>query len=107
MLRRIEQYQTSAGRAPYRDWINRLKDQGVKARIFTRLDRLSLGNFGKCKALGPGISELKINYGPGYRIYFAEEGAITIILLCGGDKGAQKKDIEKARCFLADYRSRR
>ena len=72
----------------------------------TRLDRLKLGNFGDCKTISDGVSELRIHYGPGIRIYYAKTGNKVILLLCGGDKGSQKKDIDKAKEYLKDYQSR-
>jgi len=71
-----------------------------------RLDRLKLGNFGDCKTLQEGVSELRIHYGPGIRIYYGKIGDRTVLLLCGGDKGSQDRDINKAKDYLNDYQSR-
>jgi len=80
----------------YVHWFNKLKDRSAKARIDIRIRRLSLGNFGDVKSVGSGISELRIPYGLGYRVYFAQEGKRLIILLIGGDKSTQANDIAKA-----------
>ena len=80
----------------YHEWFETLKDKRAKARIDVRIRRVSLGNFGDVKPVGRGVSELKINYGPGYRVYFIRHGNILVILLCGGDKSTQDKDIQRA-----------
>lgn len=77
-------------------WFGALKDGNARARINVRIRRISLGNLGDVKPVGQGVSELRIDYGPGYRIYFVKHGEIIIILLCGGDKSTQEKDIQKA-----------
>ena len=81
----------------FRRWQNSIKDSRVKTLIATRLFRLSQGLSGDVKPVGEGISELRIQYGPGYRLYYQQRGDILIILLCGGDKSSQKKDIEMAK----------
>jgi putative addiction module killer protein len=78
-------------------WLKRLKDGQARARILTRIARLSLGNPGDVKAVGDGISELRIPYGPGYRLYFIRRGEQVIVLLIGGDKSSQDRDIAKAK----------
>ena len=80
----------------YADWFRNLRDRRAKARIDTRIRRLSLGNPGDVKPVGAGVSELRINYGPGYRIYFIQRGSDVIVLLGGGDKRTQQQDIKKA-----------
>ena len=80
----------------YADWFSKLRDRRAKARIDTRIRRLSLGNPGDVKPVGAGVSELRINYGPGYRIYFIQRGSDVIVLLGGGDKRTQQQDIKKA-----------
>ena len=80
----------------YRDWINSLKDRTARARIQVRIDRLAHGNPGKHRRLSAGISELKVDTGPGYRIYYTEQGERLIILLAGGDKATQRQDIQAA-----------
>ncbi|MGL4634614.1 MAG: type II toxin-antitoxin system RelE/ParE family toxin [Beijerinckiaceae bacterium] len=89
----IEVRQTAAFSA----WMESLRDMRASARIVVRIRRLSLGNFGDVKSVGGGVSELRVDYGPGYRIYFTRRGAALVILLCGGDKQTQDRDILKAR----------
>jgi putative addiction module killer protein len=79
------------------DWLKGLRDRNAQARIVKRLMRIRLGNLGDAKPVGAGISELRIHYGPGYRIYFVQRGAVLVVLLCGGDKGTQNADIEQAK----------
>jgi putative addiction module killer protein len=80
----------------YSDWFARLKDREARARILVRIRRLSLGNPGDVKPVGTGVSELRIDYGPGYRVYFVPRGKELIILLGGGDKSTQAADIRAA-----------
>ena len=80
----------------YRTWFDGLKDRIAKARIDARIRRMSLGNLGDFKAVGDGVNELRIDCGPGYRVYFARRGSVVIILLCGGSKHSQKADIRRA-----------
>jgi putative addiction module killer protein len=80
----------------YAEWFASLRDQKARARIDVRIRRLSLGNPGDVKPIGGGVSELRIDYGPGYRVYFSQRGPMLIILLAGGDKGTQDRDIKKA-----------
>jgi putative addiction module killer protein len=86
----------------YRDWINSLKDRAGRARIQVRVDRLANGNAGQHRNVAGGISELKIDFGPGYRVYYTEQGGALIILLAGGDKSTQQQDIKTA---VALYRN--
>ena len=80
----------------FKKWFSSLKDKRAKARIDVRIKRVSLGNFGDVEPVGNGVSELRIDYGAGYRVYFVKRGNIIVILLCGGDKSTQSKDIQKA-----------
>jgi putative addiction module killer protein len=81
----------------FREWYERLRDQGAKARIVRRVERLQGGNTGDTKSVGDGVHELRIDYGPGYRLYFVWRGKAVVILLCGGDKSTQAADITKAK----------
>lgn len=78
-------------------WVKKLKDRAAKARIDTRIRRIKLGNFGDVKPVGEGVSEARIPYGPGYRLYFIQQGDTVVVLLCGGDKSTQSVDIAKAK----------
>ncbi|MFK5597867.1 type II toxin-antitoxin system RelE/ParE family toxin [Methylobacterium sp. HMF5984] len=81
-----------------------MRDPRAKARIAIRIDRLALGNAGDVKPVGSGVSEMRIDYGPGYRLYFIRRGEALIVLLCGGDKGSQQRDIVRARALAADLK---
>ena len=81
----------------YAQWLDKLRDRQAKARIAIRIRRLSLGNPGDVRPVGGGVSELRIDYGPGYRVYFLKQGAALVVLLAGGDKSSQADDIRKAR----------
>lgn len=88
----------------FAQWLKRLKDSDAKSRINLRIRRISLtGNLGDCKPVGDGVSELRIDCGPGYRLYFAQRGREIILLLIGGDKSSQKRDIEKAKELNKHY----
>ena len=102
----IEIYQTKEGKKPFDEWFKKLKDKQAKAIILTRLERLKLGNFGDAEPVGNSISELKIHFGPGYRIYHTKIGSHVVLLLCAGIKTTQKKDIVRADDYLIDYKKR-
>ena len=99
-------YVTESGKPPFLEWLNSIRDKKTVAAIDVRLDRIVLGNFGDCKAIGDDLYELRIFSGPGYRIYFGREETSIIILLSGGDKSSQKRDIDKAKEYWSNYRSR-
>jgi putative addiction module killer protein len=101
------EYITSDGKCPFEDWIKALKDVKARALIRVRLNRIILGNLGDCKSVGDGVSELRIDFGPGYRIYFGQDGHTLIILLCAGSKRNQKKDIDQAKRYWSDYLRRK
>lgn len=103
--REIERYTTSEGRVPYDEWFNSLRDINAQAKIISRLNRMADGNLGDYRSVGEGVCELKINYGPGYRIYFGQIGSTIVLLLCGGDKSTQDKDIRQAKEYWINYRS--
>jgi putative addiction module killer protein len=83
-----------------------LRDRQGKAKIKGRLQRVSFGNLGDCKSVGEGVFELKIDYGPGYRVYFGERDSTIVLILCGGDKSTQDRDIRKAKEYWIEFRSR-
>ena len=99
----VLEYQTATGRKPYVEWIRRLKDRQGVGIIRNRIKRLRLGQFGDHRSVGYGVLELRIFFGPGYRVYCLRDGEHFVVLLCGGDKGSQFRDIEAARLFAADY----
>ena len=84
-------------------WIRKLRDREAKARIQARIRRLSLGNAGQMRALKNGICEMKIDYGPGYRVYYTFKGTMLVLLLCGGDKSTQNEDIKMATRISSDW----
>lgn len=100
----IREYVSRDGKVPFHDWLKKLRDQRAIEKILIQLDRLALGNTGDCKSLGEGLHELRIHYGPGYRVYFGNTGKYIILLLCGGDKDSQQQDIKRARRYWTDYR---
>ena len=102
----IRRYLTPGGEDVVGGWLVGLRDNRARARILARLNRLSGGNFGDCKRLREGISELRIDCGPGYRVYYSNLGRTSILLLCGGDKQTQQADITRAAKYLRDYRQR-
>jgi putative addiction module killer protein len=102
----LEYYADEKGKEPFRDWLYGLRDRAAFARITVRLDRVELGNFGFCKSVGNGVFELKIDYGPGYRVYYAISGKTVVLLLLGGDKSTQAKDIGTAKAYWASHRER-
>ena len=85
-------------------WLRTLRDQRAKARIAARVQRASFGNVGDARPVGGGISEMRIDYGPGYRVYYAPRGGDLIVLLCGGDKRSQVNDIQRAKSILRELK---
>ena len=102
----IRRYVTRAGKDIVGEWLAGLKDVRAQAKIAIRIDRVAAGNFGDCKPLRQGLHELRIGWGPGYRVYYAMLGRTCVLLLCGGDKRKQSADIERALDYLADYQER-
>lgn len=86
----------------YSAWFRSLRDRVTQGRIATRIDRLMLGNFGDAKSVGDGVHELRMTFGPGYRVYFTRRGERIILLLCGGDKGSQSRDIVQAKWLASE-----
>jgi len=90
--------------ATFDRWFRKLRDQRAKARIAMRIRRLELGNPGDVRPVGAGLSEMRIDCGPGYRVYFMQQGGILVVILCGGDKRTQKEDIAEAKRIAADWK---
>jgi putative addiction module killer protein len=105
--RALQLYVTADGKRPFQEWLDSLKDYEAQGRVLARLERVRLGLTGDSRSVGAGVSELRIDVGPGYRVYFGQEGRSIAILLCGGSKATQRKNITEARAFLKDYRSRK
>jgi putative addiction module killer protein len=102
----IRYYAERSGKDVFNDWLSRSVDSRAHARIEARINRLAAGNFGDSKSLGQGLSELRIDYGPGFRVYHSMIGIECVLLLCGGDKHREARDIERARDYLNDYKER-
>jgi putative addiction module killer protein len=102
----LRNYITPSGAVPFEEWISGLKDPVTRHRIKTRLDRVEKGNFGDHRSVGEGVLELRFDFGPGHRIYFVEEGDVIVILLCGGDKSSQVKDIKTAKIYWQELLER-
>ncbi|EBW6363798.1 type II toxin-antitoxin system RelE/ParE family toxin [Salmonella enterica subsp. enterica serovar Oranienburg] len=88
----------------FSDWLSSLKDSRARSRVLARIDRMREGNFGDAEPIGDGLSEARIHYGPGYRVYFMQQGDVIVVLLCGGDKSSQTKDIKQARRIAKAWR---
>jgi putative addiction module killer protein len=99
-------YRDRAGRLPFDEWLRELRDANAVARVLARVGRIRRGNLGDCKPVGEGVSELRVDYGPGYRVYFGQKGQTLVILLCGGDKRTQERDICQAQQYWGDYQQR-
>jgi putative addiction module killer protein len=99
-------YETDDGDAPFSSWLDSLRDREARARIRKRLDRVALGNLGDYRSVGEGVFEFRIDYGPGYRVYFAQIEVLVLLLLCGGDKSTQDRDIQKAKQFWSNFNQR-
>lgn len=102
----LRNYVTPTGKIPFLEWLNNIKDPVTRLRIRRRLDRIEQGNFGDCEPVGEGISELRLFFGSGYRIYFADWEDQIIILLSGGDKSSQNKDIKLAKSYWQELKER-
>lgn len=100
----VRVYARSDGSEPFTEWLRQLRDRVVRNRIRQRIARVRLGNFGDARSVGGGVHEFRVQFGPGFRVYFGREGDAVVILLCGGDNGSQKRDIEFARDFWRDYK---
>lgn len=101
----LHYYQTSTGARPFPEWLAGLKDRQARARVDARLARVIAGNLGDVRPVGVGVLEMRIDWGPGYRVYVAQVGQIAVLLLCGGDKRSQQKDIERAKAYFEDFKA--
>ena len=93
------------GQVPFEDWLDDLNDKRAVARVLARLARVRQGNLGDCKPVGEGVSELRVDYGPGYRVYLGQKGQTLVVLLCGGDKRTQERDIRLAKQYWHEFKA--
>lgn len=103
----LQDYLTADKKDPYAAWLMSLTDRQARARVLVRINRMASGNLGDVKPVGEGVWEARIDWGPGYRVYYAQAGKRLILLLCGGDKRMQQADIEIAQHYWADWQNRR
>lgn len=106
----VDAYRTSSGKEPFTEWLDSIRDKMTQSRIKKRVDRVEDGNIGDYRYLGANLYELRLNFGPGYRIYFSiyvsESGRTTLLILCAGDKSSQTRDIERAKEYSLDAKQR-
>lgn len=102
----IKIYKAANDKTPFYDWLHELKDKTIRARIYRQIDRMSLGNYGDFKSVGEGVLEIRLHFGAGYRIYFTEIDNQLLLLLAGGDKSTQIKDIKLAQQYWHEFKSR-
>ena len=102
----IHYYQTSSGVQPFVRWLKNLEERRARAKIRARLVRLAGGNPGDMHPVGGGVLELRVDWGPGYRVYYSRLGELVVLLLCAGDKRTQQRDIERAKAYFKDYKAR-
>ncbi len=102
--RELQFYRTSNGHEPFAEWFNTIRDTQTRTRIQRRLVRLEAGNFGDCHVVGNEVFELRLHFGAGYRIYFSNPDNIRVLVLCGGDKSTQARDIERAKNYWLEYK---
>jgi putative addiction module killer protein len=105
-MHQIDDYLTTEGKDPFKDWLEGLTNRQARARVAVRVQRMAAGNFGDCKPVADGVWELRIDHGPGYRVYYAQAGKKLILLLIGGDKRKQQADIETAVAYWKDWNRR-
>lgn len=103
---KIVNYADTTGKMPFQEWLYALHDKQGQKCIIARLARVEAGNFGDCKPLRDGVQELKVECGPGYRVYLSRQGSMLVLLLCGGAKSDQSRDIERAIGYLNDWKNR-
>jgi len=102
----VVQYETEEGTCPFADWFDGL-DARAAAKVRTAIARIETGNLGDVKPVGEGVSERRIDFGPGYRVYFGQDGQRLVILLLGGTKKRQQRDIAQAKAYWRDYKQRK
>ena len=102
--RNLQVHRTLRGREPFTEWFESIRDTKTQTRIEARLNSMRYGNFGDCKSVGDGISELRLHFGAGYRIYFGVVDNTIVLLLCGGDKSSQARDIVRAKTYWLEYK---
>ena len=102
----VRHYRTAAGKIPYQEWLAKLKDKTAKAAVIRRVIRIELGDLGDHKGVGDGVSELRIDVGPDYRMYYGMVGQTVVVLLTAGSKGSQERDITRAKSYWKDYQER-
>ena len=102
--RELQYYRTATGQAPFNEWFEGIRDKTTRERIVARLNSVKVGNFGDCESVGSGVSELRLDFGAGYRIYFGQVGNTVVLLLSGGDKSSQHRDIQRAKTYWQDYK---
>jgi len=106
MINTINEYTDENGKSPYAEWLEGLRDARAKAKVIMQVDKMELGLFGDSQPIGEGLSELRIHYGPGYRVYYGKERQQVYLLLCGGDKSTQSKDIKQAKAYWQNHKRR-
>ena len=103
--KQIVVFRARNGQVPFEEWLDNLTDKRAVARVLARLARVRQGNLGDCKPVGEGVSELRVDYGPGYRVYLGQKGQTLVVLLCGGEKRTQDHDIRLAKQYWHEYQS--
>ena len=98
-------FRARGGQVPFEEWLDDLKDKRAVARVLAPLARVRLGNLGDCKPVGEGLAELRVDYGSGYRVYFGQKGQTLVVLLCGGDKRTQERDIRLAKQYWHEFKA--
>lgn len=98
-------FRAQNGQVPFEDWLDELNDKRAVARVLARLARVRHGSLGDCKSVGEGVSELRVDYGPGYRVYFGQKGQTLVVLLCGGDKRTQDRDLRLAKQYWHEFKT--
>ena len=106
-LRNLQVHRTSKGREPFTEWFESIQDTKTQTRIEARLNSIKYGNFGDCQSVGAGVFELRLHFGAGYRIYFGAVDNTIVLLLCGGDKSSQARDIGRAKAYWLEYKETR